>query len=200
MKVQKIVVGSFATNCYLLVKDDSLLLIDPGASFRKISQIIDGYENCSLKGILLTHGHFDHIGAVDDLVRKYGCPVFACQEDEVLLRNGDINSMAGISNTVTSKVNWLEGDSVNIGPFEAGILYTPGHTAGSVMFIIEGRLFSGDTLFARSVGRTDLYSGSYSQLKQSLQVVYSLPPEMVVYPGHDQETDIETEIRYNPYL
>ena len=200
MQVQKIVVGEFATNCYLLQQDTSLILIDPGASFRRLSQLIDSRENCSLAAILLTHGHFDHIGAVDDLVRKYHCPVYACRDDEVILRNGELNSLAGISNTVTVPICWLEDSNLKIGPFDIEVLYTPGHTAGSVMFVIEGRLFSGDTLFAGSVGRTDLYSGSFSQLKQSLEVIYSLPSEMVVYPGHDQETDIQTELISNPFL
>ena len=101
---------------------------------------------------------------------------------------------------VNSEIEWLEDDKLTIGSIDIKVYYTPGHSPGSVMFEIGGMLFSGDTIFYESVGRTDLYGGSYSQLKQSLAVLQSLPFDMVIYPGHGEKTTVAHEIQFNPYF
>ncbi len=197
MEVKTIVVGNYQTNCYLLFNDDECLIIDPGASPRSIIRQIGDRK---VVAILLTHGHFDHTGAVDELYKEYGCPIYGCKNDEPLFKSDILRGFYGESSVVNSPIRWFESDYLKIGSFEINIYFTPGHSSGSVMFKIDDKLFSGDTLFYESVGRTDLYSGSLSQLKQSLRVVYQLPGDMIVYPGHESITTVEHEIKYNPYL
>ena len=200
MEVITLVLGLYQTNCYILKKGSDLLVIDPGYSPRRVIETIRSLEGCTLKAILLTHGHFDHIGAVDAVINTFGCPVYACKDDEDIIVPGKISSRENMGVCVSSEISWLEGNELKAGDFDIRIFYTPGHTPGSVMYVIENNLFSGDTLFNESVGRTDLYGGSYSQLKQSLKVVETLPFDMVVYPGHEGASTIEHELKYNPFL
>ncbi len=198
MKVKRVVVSQFQTNCYILKKENDVLLIDPGAGFKKI---VEQLNDCKPLAILLTHGHLDHIGAVDKLYEKYHCPIYASKQDEKMLKDERYNTLAGISATVSSPIDWIdEKDSLKLGSFDIKILYTPGHSKGSVVYLIEDKLFSGDTLFHLSVGRTDLYGGSQHQLNQSLEVIKRLDPNIVVYPGHEQQTTVGYEIENNPFL
>ncbi|MBQ6655033.1 MAG: MBL fold metallo-hydrolase [Erysipelotrichaceae bacterium] len=200
MELERIVVGAVQTNCYLLHKNGNIILIDPGDSCRRIVRRMESYGNFNLLAILLTHGHFDHINAVDDLVNRYHCPVYACQDDEKMLRNRRYNCMGPLHGELSCPITWLSGDQLDIGDFHFRVLYTPGHTNGSVMYLIEGMLFSGDTLFRGSVGRTDLYGGSYGKLMESLQQVRELDEKTAVYPGHEEETTVEEELKFNPFL
>ncbi|MBQ4254159.1 MAG: MBL fold metallo-hydrolase [Erysipelotrichaceae bacterium] len=200
MGIIRLTVGLFQTNCYILIKDDTALIVDPGASARKIISILDGYPQCVNRAILLTHGHLDHIGAVDALYRRYDLDVYCCREDEKLLRDEKLNSLAGVSVTLTCPVKWIDTEKLKIGSFDVEVIFTPGHTAGSVMYLIEGVLFSGDTLFREGVGRTDLYSGSNHQLAESLRVLTRFDPSTRVLPGHDNETTVGHELAYNPFL
>ncbi|MBO4217921.1 MAG: MBL fold metallo-hydrolase [Erysipelotrichaceae bacterium] len=200
MEVERIVVGAVQTNCYLLHQDGNIVLIDPADSPRRIIRKMEAHGDFHLLAILLTHGHFDHIGAVDDLVSRYHCPVYGCRDDEKMLRNRRYNSMGPLGCQLDCEISWLQGDTLDIGPFHFRVLYTPGHTEGSVMYLIEDMLFSGDTLFRRSVGRTDLYGGSYGQLMQSLQVIRTLDEKTVVWPGHEEPTTVGEELEFNPYL
>lgn len=190
----------FQTNCYLIYNDSEMIIIDPGASFKKIDEAIQKHENIKVSAILLTHGHFDHIGAADKLKEKYDCKIIASRDDEKLLRNENYNNMAGFFATVKSEIEWIESDELKIGSIDIRILFTPGHSAGSVMYIIDNKLFSGDTLFKLSVGRTDLYSGNSKMLKQSLQQLYNLNRDMAVYPGHEDFTTVGFELDHNPYI
>ena len=200
MKVEVIKVGMFQTNCYLVSNENEMIIIDPGASFKKIDEVIQKNENVKVVAILLTHGHFDHIGAVDKIKEKYNCPIIASQEDEKILRNQKNNSLAGFAASVESEIKWIENDELNLGSIKVKVLFTPGHSAGSVMYIIDGKLFSGDTLFKLSVGRTDLYSGNEHKLKESLQQLYNLDRDMIVYPGHEESTTVGFELDHNPYI
>lgn len=197
MEVRTLVVGTYETNCYQLIEGADVLVIDPGASARKLIELI---ADANLKAILLTHGHFDHTGAVDKLYRHFHCPVYACKNDEMLLRTNILRGFAGEDSALESPLSWLAGNDLNIGPFKIKVYFTPGHSAGSVMYEIERKLFSGDTLFYESVGRTDLFSGSFSQLKQSLEIIKDLPSEMMVYPGHGSLTTIGHELLFNPFI
>lgn len=200
MEITKIVVGLFQTNCYIVTKQHTMLIVDPGASPRKIRAVIDQHPECTVKAILLTHGHLDHIGAVDALVREYRMDVYCCRDDERLLRDKSLNSLASAAVSIDSEVKWIEKEDMQIGDIAIKVIFTPGHTSGSVMYLIDGVLFSGDTLFKEGVGRTDLYSGSVHQLMDSLRVVFRLDPSLRVLPGHDDETTIEHELKYNPFL
>ena len=197
MEIETLVLGAFETNCYLLKKGNEALLIDAAGSWRRIAERIGGSE---LKGILLTHGHFDHIGAADRLVREFGCPLYMSRDDQVLLDDPEINSLAGYTAAVRTRPVFIEREELRVGSFDIRVLFTPGHTEGSLMFIIDDSLFSGDTLFWEGVGRTDLYSGSWAKLQQSLSVLTTLPHDMKVYPGHGPATTVGHELTYNPYL
>lgn len=200
MKLETLVLGLIETNCYFISEGSSLLIIDPASSSRRLIEKINNSYDGRVTAILLTHGHFDHIGAVDALVRTYGCPVYGCRDDERLFTDEKVNSMAGMSATVKSEITWLEDDIITLGGIEVKVYYTPGHSPGSVMFEIGGMLFSGDTIFYEGIGRTDLYGGSFSQLKQSAEILNRLPYDMIIYPGHGPETTVGHELRYNPYL
>lgn len=193
VKVQTIIAGLYQENCYLIYDDNSLLVIDPGGKSKKLIEIIDLLQR-EVKAILLTHGHYDHTGACDDLKNKYHCPIYASKDDEPLLRNRINGSI------VTSEINWLTGNSLIFGDINVEIFYTPGHSEGSVMYKIEDKLFSGDTLFRLSVGRTDLYGGSNHKLIQSLRLIETFDENVMVYPGHDETTTIGFELDNNPYL
>ena len=200
MQIEKLVTGIYQENCYLVSENDQLIVIDPGDGFSAIVRHISSHENIRVAAILLTHGHFDHIGAVDRLVRKYGCPVYACEEEEPLLRNEKYNTDGFLKASLSCDIKWLSGQWLDIGPFHIRILYTPGHTRGSVMYLIENSLFSGDTLFKLSIGRTDLYGGSLNQELASLEQLRSLDENTVVYPGHEDNTTVGYELANNPYL
>ena len=198
MEIKRIVVSLFQTNCYIIKNNDDVLIVDPGAGYKKI---IEQLGQDKPLAILLTHGHLDHIGAVDKLYEKYHCPIYASQQDEKMLRDEKYNTLSGYCAKVNSPIEWIDDlDSLHLASFDIKILFTPGHTKGSLMYLIEDCLFSGDTLFHMSVGRTDLYGGSQHQLLESLEILRTLDPDITVYPGHDEITSIGYELKNNPYL
>lgn len=197
MEIRKIIVSPFRTNCYILIKNEEVIIVDPGSGAKKIEENI---ADKKVVGILLTHGHLDHIGAVDSLYKKYHCPIYACRQDEKMIRDAQYNTLYGYSATVKSPICWITEDSFNVGTFNIKVLFTPGHSKGSVMYIIDNKLFSGDTLFHMSVGRVDLYGGSQHQLEESLQQLNELDSQMEVYPGHDEMTTVGFELQNNPFL
>ena len=172
MLIKRVVVGELETNCYLLIKDNNCLVIDPGDEYKKI---VNEINDLSCKGILLTHHHFDHVGAVDDLVNKYNVLVY----DKNNLKEG-INNIFGFS-------------------FE--VIYNPGHTDDSISFYFkeENILFSGDFIFKGSIGRTDL-GGNYSDMINSINKIKNYDNNIIIKPGHGEETKLGDEIKYNPFF
>ena len=159
-----------------------------------------------MQGILLTHGHFDHIGAVDDL-RAYfkGVQCYAGEKEEEVLENGSYNLSASWAAALSIRADHLlrDKETLTLAGFKIKVIETPGHTKGGVCYCLseEGVLFSGDTLFRTSVGRTDFPTGSMSQIVRSVQyLTENLPGDTVVYPGHQEITTIAYEQRFNPYL
>ena len=199
-KVECLRLGIFQVNCYFLHNGNHILCIDPGANIKKIQQYLEQYPDSVLDGICLTHGHFDHVGAVDELVKLYHCPVYLSGEDEYLARTKKLNFMGARWAIITCPIKEYPIGKFTIGAFSLEVIDTPGHTAGSVCLVWDDCLFSGDTLFKNSVGRTDLYSSNDGQLKQSLEVLKGLHPDMKVYPGHADFTTIHEELLFNPYL
>ncbi len=185
------------TNCYLLKENGHVLIIDPASSTNRILSALD--EDDVVDGIVLTHGHFDHIGAVDMLKKRLHCPVYIHCLDEKLARDVRIDRF-GTDIAVKSPLSLIDGGIVNIGAFELEILHTPGHTDGSICIGYKNHLFTGDTLFENSVGRCDLYSGSESKLKQSLRILCERNPHTLIYPGHGKTTVLLNELKMNPYL
>lgn len=206
LELQKCILGSVYTNCYFLKNNETgeLLIVDPADAPGKIAQKVSDM-GAKPVGILLTHGHFDHIMAVEEVRAQYGIPVYACRLEEQMLKEPSMN-MSGYYGTGCSIKPDVFLDDLQV--FEAAgfsiqMLHTPGHTPGSCCYYLEeeGVLFSGDTLFYGSVGRTDFPGGSTAKIVRSLhKLVDTLPEETEVYPGHDASTTIGYEKRYNPFV
>ena len=206
MRIIKKTVGEVETNCYIVVNEarNECFVIDPGDEEEVLIAAIEE-SKAAPKAVLLTHGHFDHIYAVEPLVKKYGIPVYASENEAALLAEPEMNCSAYYGREVSIvPENYIEdGDTFEIAGFKIKGIHTPGHTKGSMCFYIEkeGVLFSGDTLFMGSVGRTDLPTGNTHLLLESLRdKIIVLPPETVICPGHGPETKLDYEKRNNSYM
>ena len=194
MKVILLSPTAWESNSYLLIEDGKALLIDAGAPLEKVTaRLVE--ENAELCGILLTHGHFDHILSIDRLRETYGVPVYIHKDDAPMLTDGNLNAYATFfreHRTWQSADKLLkDGDTIPFGEKIITVLHTPGHTRGSVSYRVENHLFSGDTLFADGYGRTDLAGGSYEALTRSLGKLFSLSPDLTVYAGHGMTATLE---------
>ena len=204
-QIEWMVLGMVSTNTYLVKNQDTgeLLIIDPADAAGRIQEKIGQMEGRPA-AILLTHGHFDHMLAADALRRAYDIPVYACIQEKDLLKNARYNlSASWASPHVMEADRYLaDGETFREAGFEIRLLHTPGHTEGSCCYYLpeEAVLFSGDTLFAGSVGRTDFPTSSGADMRKSLQRLLSeLPADTRVCPGHGEETTIAYEKRYNPF-
>ena len=197
MEVKRFVLGPIQTNTYLLIDGNDALLIDPAS---KSDKLIDILGDLNLVGILLTHGHFDHIKAVDGLYEKYHCPVYLHEDDEYLAYDKYAGRMFNLVSYMTCPYEKLKERKMKINNFSFEVVFTPGHTKGSVIYVFDDCIFTGDTLFKNSVGRTDLDGGSQVELKASLRVFKEFNKDYLIYPGHDEETKLSYELINNPYL
>lgn len=204
IKVNYRALGMLSTNCYVVENPDSqkVLIVDPGDSPLEIERQIDEIDG-DPEAILLTHGHFDHMLAADALRKKYHIPVYVHEKEQHLLGDPKENLSGLWSKPYTMQADKTvkEGDVLHLADFEIHVLATPGHTAGGVCYYIpaEKALFSGDTLFYESYGRYDFPTSSGRELIASVKrLLKELPGDVTVYPGHNDETTIEHEKRYNP--
>lgn len=206
IEIKSMTLGMVATNCYLIINKETkeALLIDPADNALRISNVIE--ENvCTLKAILLTHGHFDHIMALNELKKRYNVPVYAHEEEEDVLKQSSLNmsGMIGQIYTTQADIYVKDGEHLKLAGLDITVLHTPGHTKGGVCYYLpeEKVLMSGDTLFHCSIGRTDFPTGSMSQLVRSVkEQLFVLPDDVQVYPGHDSVTSIGYEKQYNPFF
>lgn len=206
IEIKSMTLGMVATNCYLIFNKENkeALLVDPADNALRISNVIE--ENgCTLKAILLTHGHFDHIMALNDLKKRYNVPVYAHEEEEDVLKQSSLNLSGSIGQIYTTQADVYvkDGEHLKLAGLDVIVLYTPGHTKGGVCYYFpeEKVLMSGDTLFHCSIGRTDFPTGSMSQLVRSVkEQLFVLPDDVQVYPGHDSVTSIGYEKQYNPFF
>ena len=206
IEIKSMTLGMVATNCYLIINKETkeALLIDPAYNALRISNVIE--ENvCTLKAILLTHGHFDHIMALNELKKRYNVPVYAHEEEEDVLKQSSLNmsGMIGQIYTTQADIYVKDGEHLKLAGLDIIVLHTPGHTKGGVCYYLpeEKVLMSGDTLFHCSIGRTDFPTGSMSQLVRSVkEQLFVLPDDVQVYPGHDSVTSIGYEKQYNPFF
>lgn len=199
------VLGMVATNCYICMHADTkeAFIVDPADNASEIIRMSGdmGAKPCA---VLLTHGHFDHVGAADVLRKTYEIPVYAHEAEEKLLASPLLNLSGSWASPVSLKADHLlkDGDVLHLAGFTVRVMHTPGHTEGSCCFALadEDLLFSGDTLFCQSVGRMDFPGGSASAMRQSIhRLMTELPENMHVLPGHGETTTIGYEKRNNPY-
>lgn len=207
VKIEQFVIGPVGTNVYVIYDEShkAAVVIDPADRGDDIFEAIDN-AGLSVAGILLTHGHFDHISGVAELKKLSGCKVYASVLEKELLMDPKLNESMGMGRkavTVTPDIELADGEKVTLGNIEFEAISTPGHTAGGMSYYLksERALFSGDTLFEGSVGRCDLPTGSMSSIIRSIKdKLMILPEDTDVYPGHGEKTTIANEKRYNPYL
>lgn len=203
MDIKRIVVGRVQTNCYIIAKEKRCIIVDPGDDFEKIVSFIEtqDYEPVA---IFLTHGHFDHIMAVNELKDKYHISVYASKAEAELLGDEYLNCSVHFGYKYSTKADVLlkDGQWIDVIGMSINVIYTPGHTSGSCCYYIkdEKLLLSGDTLFYSSVGRTDLPTGDEKTLMKSLKMLMELPEDVRVLSGHGPETHIGFEKANNPYI
>ena len=194
LSIRTLVLGAYQTNCYLVWEKDSpsCVVIDPGYAPETVlaeSRAL-GKE---IAAVLLTHGHFDHVGGVKTIAMETDCPVYLCPEDLSMPPQMTAGPLF-YTNT------YGEGDFVDLAGLSFKVLHTPGHTPGSVCLMCENALFSGDTLFWGSCGRTDLPGGSWRTIQASLRRLRDLSGDFDVYPGHGDATTLSFERKMNPYM
>ena len=170
MKIEMVEVGDLACNCYILSLDNHVLVIDPGDEYDKIMKVINNRE---IDGVLITHYHFDHVGALEECIKNYNCNVIDYK----------------------NKIN-------NIGPFKYEIIDTPGHKDDSVTYYFKDSkvMFVGDFIFKDSIGRCDLLGGNINEMKKSINLIKKYDSNIVLYPGHGDKTTLGYEIKNNMYM
>lgn len=201
MKIKTIVVGPLQVNCYIAYDEGTkeAMVIDPGDEPDMIMDLIE-QAGLKVKLILLTHGHFDHVGAVDDMKELTGAPILIHRKDKEIYSQANTHAyMWGfrIGNPPEPDKFIDEGDEVKIGELQFQVLHTPGHTQGSICLYGMGTVFSGDTLFRDSIGRTDLPGGDMSSMGNSFRRLMKLPHDTIVYSGHGEKTTIGREKQEN---
>ncbi len=186
MKVEKVVVGLLEENCYLLIKDDKCIIVDPGDEYNKIKNKIESL-NLTVIGVLITHAHFDHIGALDKLLNDYNTYVYY----------HNINN-----EIVYDKLIDVKEEKYQISNFKFEVIYTKGHRNDSVTYYFynEGIMFTGDFIFKLSIGRTDLEYGNYQDIINSIDKIKTFNDKIIIYPGHGEETNLKYEIENNYYF
>ncbi|MBQ7759209.1 MBL fold metallo-hydrolase [Anaerotignum sp.] len=202
MKIACYAAGSVGTNCYVVSDDNGITaIIDCDGNPAPLYSYIEK-NNLKVTHILLTHGHYDHIGSVNEVAEHYGCKIVGAVQEMPLFTDPALNvsQFVGAPIIVHPDVQVSNGDVVKVGDMEFTVLETPGHTAGSICFIGKDVIFSGDTLFQGSCGRTDLPTGSWADITVSLKKLAALPGDYQVYSGHGPATTLETERKTNPYM
>jgi glyoxylase-like metal-dependent hydrolase (beta-lactamase superfamily II) len=204
MRVERLELGALGTNCYVVVDEvgGPLVVIDPADEFDLLEAAVAGRD---VEAVVLTHGHFDHLGAARALVQSTGAPlmIHALDADRITHPEGTGGTLFGFQQHTAPAADRLleDGDLIEAGEVSLRVLHTPGHTEGSICLLGEGRLFSGDTVFAGSVGRTDFPGGDARTLAHSIaEKLLPLPDETVVHPGHGPGTTIGRERRLNPFF
>ena len=205
-EVLRYILGPVCTNCYLLVnhKTGELLVVDPGDQAQLIEKQIEK-TGAKPVAILLTHGHFDHAGAAEELADKYQISIYAHEAERETLEDPGLNlcGMIGEHKVYHADIFVKDEEVLNLAGFSIRVFFTPGHTIGGCCYYIadEKILFSGDTLFQESVGITDFPRGSASDLIRAIrEKLMPLPDDVTVYTGHDESTLIGYERMHNPYL
>lgn len=201
MKIERIVNGKWEENCYIVSNDKDAVIIDPGGNFEIIKEYINKNEY-KLWAVINTHAHFDHIGAVADVVGEFDIPFYLHAADKRLLRSANLymSLFMGEAPIKVPSID-IELDKTELplvfGSLTIDTIFTPGHTDGGVCFLIGDLFFTGDTLMKGSIGRLDLPGGNKEKMKISLQKISSMPVDLKIYPGHGESSTIGEELQSN---
>ena len=192
MNIHTLTLGNYQTNTYILENGGHCAVVDPGYEPETILAFLK-QKGLTLDAILLTHGHFDHVGAVRGLVAETSCRVYL---HEAELSMPPMLTAGDLYHTDT----YADGDTITVAGLPVQVLHTPGHTPGSVCLTVGDTMLSGDTLFASACGRTDLPGGSWVDMLKSLKRLSEIQQDLTVLPGHGESTSLTLEKRFNPYM
>ncbi|MGK8424271.1 MBL fold metallo-hydrolase [Staphylococcus epidermidis] len=205
MRISNLTLGIVDTNTYFIENEENVILIDPSSESQKIIKKLNQI-NKPLKAILLTHAHYDHIGALDDIIEKYQVPVYMSKDEFDFLTDPDKNGSSKFTQYGLSKIEShanplsLSEGTAEIEGFKFKVLHTPGHSPGSLSFVFNDFAVVGDTLFKNGIGRTDLYKGDYETLIDSIKdKLFELEGDMPLFPGHGPYTTVDDE-QLNPFI
>lgn len=201
MKIKKMPVGMYAANCYILIEEEAKegCIVDPGGDADFIMEEVKK-SNIAIKFILLTHGHVDHVGAVSTIKNKLNIPVYISKEDKELMKKNQM-VFGEMWNETAEDKEVKDGDILELGSLKIKCIATPGHTPGGMSFLVENVVFTGDTLFYGSIGRTDFPGGNHRQLISSINnKLMVLKDDILVLPGHERDSIIKFEREHNPFL
>lgn len=206
-EIEKIVVGDWQANCYLLTSNNQMVVIDPGAEASRLIKRLRTHQKAGIEivALLSTHGHSDHIGAVNELREEFKVPYYLHPDDQMMAAHPELSGFAdeGKDYRVTQIDAYLEeGKQFSFGSDSFQIFHLPGHTPGSICLLDEQNrnFFTGDVLFRNSVGRTDFVLGNGQQMRKSCQRLTTFPKDLQVFPGHGPYTRMGWEIENNPFL
>ncbi len=205
MIFEAMAVGSYYANCYIVGSGSTneAAIIDPGADFNRIDNKIREL-GLSPKIIILTHAHGDHIGAVMDIVEKYGALVYIHKDDASALKDGNKNFskvLTGKGMSIIPDVELEDKDEIKLGDLTFEIIHTPGHTKGGICIKVGNIMMTGDTLFNKSIGRTDFPGGSFDEIIKSIQEkIFKYDDDTIIYPGHNSPSTIKSEKLGNPFV
>ena len=202
VRIHTLVLGSLQTNCYVVWAEgaDTCVVVDPAASPEIIQNFVSR-QGLTIEAILLTHGHFDHLGALEALRAETGCALWMHEGDYHWRRDPMNDYLYPLHDKDLGEISFCQdGTVIKAAGLELDVLHTPGHSQGSVCYRCGNALLSGDTLFAGGCGRTDLPGGSWATIQMSLADLAELEDDLKVFPGHGESTTLAQEKRYNPYM
>lgn len=203
MKIKRLMLGELGTNCYAVSDDDYAFVVDPADESEELISFAEQNKNKEYKYILLTHSHIDHILGVEKIKEIWNCPIVIGAKEAESLENPRENLSTyifGKEYSISADLTVKNGELIPLGSAEISVLETPGHTKGSVCYILGDNMFSGDTLFKGTIGRTDFPTSSTEEMAKTLEMLSKIERDYNLYPGHDEATTLFKEKKFNQYM